>query len=126
MVYMAVEEATSGNWDELVSSSKLPVVVMFYSLTCPHCTVMKPHFDKYAAEYSGKVKFLRINVSENIATARDYGVMSTPTFKFFCHGRPIEELVGASYPPLVKKMIGDMLSYGAGCAEKSTRIPGYS
>lgn len=106
-------------------SSKTPVVVMFYSPTCSHCTVMKPHFDKYAVEYSGKVSFLRLNVAENIQTARDYGVMSTPTFKFFCQSRPVQELVGAAYPPLVKKMVDDMLSYGAGCADKSTRIAGY-
>jgi thioredoxin 1 len=122
---MEAEEVTSGNWSDLVLSSKTPVVVMFYSPTCPHCTVMKPHFDKYAQEYSGKVRFLQLNVTENIQTARDYGVMSTPTFKFFCQSRPIQELVGAAYPPLVKKLVEDMLSYGAGCADKSTRIAGY-
>lgn len=123
---MEAEDVTSGSWNDFVLSSKIPVVVMFYSPTCPHCTVMKPHFDKYAAEYSGRVRFFRLNIMENIATAKEYGVMSTPTFKFLCHGRPIQELVGAAYPPLIKKMVEDMLAYGNGCADKSSRIVGYS
>jgi len=43
-------------------------------------------------------------------TAERYGVRSTPTFKFFCEGRPVQEMVGAIYPALLKKMVDEYLS----------------
>lgn len=113
------------SWAEVVESSEGPVAVMFYSPTCPHCIAMEPYFREYAQEFSGRVLFARINVLENISLARRYGVMSTPTFKFFCKGKPVQELVGAAYPPLLKKIVSDLLQYGSECAGRSTPI-GYA
>ncbi|MCK4454829.1 MAG: thioredoxin family protein [Thermoplasmata archaeon] len=49
--------------------------------------------------------FAKLNIMTSTYTAGRYGVMSTPTFKFFCSGRPVQELVGAVYPPLLKKSL---------------------
>ena len=51
-----------------------------------------------------------------------YGVMSTPTFKFFCEGRPVQELVGAVYPHILKKTVEDALQHGSECVKKTTKI----
>ncbi len=54
--------------------------------------------------------------------ASRYGVMATPTFKFFCQGSPVQELVGEIYPPLLKKTIEDVLQDGVRCIKNSTKI----
>jgi hypothetical protein len=48
--------------------------------------------------------------------------MGTPTFKFFCKGKPIQELVGAIYPTLIKKTVEDSLKQGLQCVNNTTWI----
>jgi thioredoxin 1 len=110
------------NWEAKVEKGTSPMVVMFFSPNCPHCQMMMPHFLGYAKEFKGKVAFARINVLENPYTAERYGIFSTPTFKFFCGGRPVQELVGAVYPTILKKITEEALEHGPTCMEKSTRI----
>ncbi len=83
---------------------------------------MMPHFDKYAVEFKGKIMFARVDVAKNPGTVRRYGIMATPTFKFFCGGRPVQEIVGEVYPALLRKAAEDSLTYGTQCASKSTPI----
>ena len=119
---MNLFEVDDRSWEKEIELAELPVLVMFYSPTCPHCREMDPYFTAYAQEYAGKVNFARLNILENQFTAERYGVMATPTFKFFCNGKPVQELVGAIYPSLLKKLIEDSLEYGKECLEKTTPI----
>ena len=96
--------------------------MFFYSPTCPHCVQIAPVFEKYSREFHNDVVFAKLDVSESISVAREYGVMATPTFKFFCKGRPVQELVGAVYPPLIKKVISDVLNYAHECTSRSTPL----
>jgi hypothetical protein len=48
--------------------------------------------------------------------------MATPTFKFFCQGRPVKEMVGTAYPALLKRMIDEALLHGSDCVRSSTAI----
>jgi len=117
-----IVEATDISWEEVVERSVGPALVMFHSPACPHCRMMMPSFEEYAREFEGKVKFVRINVMENSFTPERYGVMATPTFKLFCGGRPVLEMVGAAGPSLLKKMVEDGLSSGTECWRRSTPI----
>jgi thioredoxin 1 len=118
----AIIELNDSNWEKLVEKDGKPIVVMFFSPLCPHCLAMMPFFEKYADEFNGKISFGRIDVTRNSFTVSRYGVMSTPTFKFFCSGRPVQEIVGEIYPTLLKKITEDALEYGSSCASKSTPI----
>jgi thioredoxin-like negative regulator of GroEL len=115
-------DAIDRTWEALVEKEKKPVAVMFYSPTCAFCHQMEPYFRNYAAEYRDTVAFVRLNILESPWTAERYGVRSTPTFKFFCTGKPVQEMVGAVYPALLKKMIDEVLLHGKECAENSTAI----
>jgi thioredoxin-like negative regulator of GroEL len=105
-----------------VEKAQLPVAVMFYSPTCVHCRAMAPYYDQYSLEYRDKVLFARIDVSVNFWTGERYGVKGTPTFKFFCQGRPVSELVGAVYPAILKRTVEEVLVHGKECVTKSTEI----
>ena len=117
-----VIDVDSTSWEKFVEKSNKPVAVMFYSPTCPHCREMEPYFDTFAKEFIDKVVFVKLNIATNLDIASRYGVMGTPTFKFFCHGRPVHEIVGAVYPSLLKKSIEELLKYGDDCIKKSTSI----
>jgi len=96
---------------------------MFSSPTCSNCTQMIPYFEAYSKEYKDKVAFVKLNIMKNMSIAQKYGVMGTPTFKFFCKGHPVQEIVGAIYPALIKKLIDDGFTYGKDCVDKTTWIP---
>ena len=89
---------------------------MFYSPTCVFCHQIEPYFRHYAGEYRDTVVFARLNVMSSQWTAERYGVRSTPTFKFFCKGKPVQEMVGAVYPALLKKVVDEVLIRGKECA----------
>jgi thioredoxin 1 len=95
---------------------------MFYSPTCVFCHQIEPYFRGYAREYRDTVLFVRLNVMASQWTAERYGVRSTPTFKFFCSGKPVQEMLGAVYPALLKKMVDEVLVHGKECAKNSTLI----
>jgi len=94
-------------WEKTVEKGKKAVVVMFTSPTCPYCRQMKPYFEEYASEYKDKILFAEIDITKSQTIASRYGVMGTPTFKFFCNGKPVNELVGAIYPALLKIYLVD-------------------
>jgi thioredoxin-like negative regulator of GroEL len=109
-------------WENTVEKEEKPVAVMFYSPTCAYCHQMEPYFKSYAQEFKDSVIFVRMNIVANQWTAERYGVRSTPTFKFFCNGKPVQEMVGAIYPALLKKMIDEVLIHGKECAKNSTPV----
>jgi len=109
-------------WENTVEKEEKPVAVMFYSPTCAFCHQMEPYFKGYAQEFRDSVIFVRMNIVANQWTAERYGVRSTPTFKFFCNGKPVQEMVGAIYPALLKKMIDEVLIHGKECAKNSTPV----
>jgi thioredoxin 1 len=115
-------EVNDQTWERSVEKTKTLVAVMFYSPACAFCHQMDPYFRSYAMEYRDRVLFARLNIVSSQWTAERYGIRSTPTFKFFCDGKPVQELVGAIYPALLKKMIEDVLLHGKECAKNSTLI----
>jgi thioredoxin 1 len=117
-----VLELSDSTWEQNVEKSEQPVIVMFHTPTCPHCRTMEPYFRSYAEEFKGKVRFVRLDVAANQWTGERFGVRGTPTFKFFCNGKAVMELVGAIYPALLKKKIEEVLIYGEECAEHTTEV----
>jgi thiol-disulfide isomerase/thioredoxin len=115
-------EITDATWERIVEKAEKPVIVMFYSLTCPHCQEMEPYFIQYAEEFHKKLIFTKLNIITSPGIVAKYGIMGTPTFKFLCKGNPVNELVGTIYPHILKKSIENVLEYGPNCIKNSTRI----
>ena len=124
-----VIELDDSNWEKTVEKGEKPVVVMFYSDSCPFCKQMEPSFFEYAEEFKQKVFFARVNVVNSPTIPSRYGVMGVPTFKFFCKGKPVHELTGAIYPSLIKKAVEENLEHGERCVKNTTwhatEITGY-
>lgn len=117
-----VKEIGIKEWENLVEKGKRPIAVMFYSPTCAYCHAIEPNFNEYAGEFKDKMLFVKVNVMNNSFIAERYGIMATPSFKFFCQGLPVQELVGGVYPPLLKKTIEEVLKNGEKCVKNSSII----
>ena len=117
-----LEVITDRTFEAEVEKSPKPVVVMFSSETCPHCKTILPFIQGFAQDLGDRVRFARIDIATNPWTVERFGIRSTPTFKFFCHGRAVQELVGAVYPAVLRRLIEEFEKSGSECVRKSTEI----
>ena len=117
-----VVEIDDTTWEHLVEESSKPVIVMFYSPVCSFCEGMRPYFENFAQEFKNSAVFARMNIAKNPWTGERYGVQGTPTFKSFCHGRPVWEQVGEIDPFILKTAVENMINYGEDCIRKSTPV----
>jgi len=90
----AVQEVTDATFEQEVLQSPLLVLVDFWSPSCPACVAVAPILDKLAAEMSDYVKFVKLNVFEQQATAVKYGIQSIPSLFMFKGGKVLASLVG--------------------------------
>ncbi len=117
-----VVEVLDTDWEGKVEKNSRPVLVMFYSPTCRHCIQIQPFFEELAKNFSETVLFVRLNVIRFSWLAERYGIMATPTFQYFCGGKPVQSRVGAVYPAMLKKMIEEMNEHGEECRLRSSEI----
>ena len=120
-----IVEVNALNWREEILESEKLVLVEFWSPQCPHCRMIEPVYNELAREYADKLKSARLNIAEsqsNQELAMKYGVMGTPTFKFFCGRRPVQDVVGALPKDHLKQAIEFAIKKHRECAEKSTPL----
>lgn len=78
---------------EVINSDKV-TVVDFWATWCGPCRKLSPVLDEIAQEYDGKVKFVKINVEQNLETAKQYSVSGIPCLLVFKDGKPVERMAG--------------------------------
>jgi thioredoxin 2 len=77
-----------------VERSPVPVLVDFWAPWCPPCRMIAPVIDELASEMGGRVRFAKVNIDENQATAGRFRVASIPTLVVFKDGREVDRIVG--------------------------------
>ena len=72
------------------------VVVDFFAIWCGPCKMLSPIFENLSREMNEKVKFVKLDVDENIQVARRYNINSIPTMMIFKNGKAVDKIVGFS------------------------------
>jgi thioredoxin 1 len=88
-----VSELSAKKFDEFTKSGL--VFVDFFAEWCMPCVMMAPIVEEVSNKFKKKIKFGKINVSENEAISRKFDVSSIPNFVLFKDGKPVEQFVGA-------------------------------
>lgn len=117
-----IKELNSKDFAEVIKESKKLVIVEFYSKSCGQCQAIAPTYQELSEELLDFAKFTQVDVVTNTQLSQEMGVMGTPTFKFFCAGRAIGEIVGAVNATLLRNTIKDMVRHKNECISKSTPI----
>lgn len=90
-----MEHANDSDFEEKVLKSDIPVVVDFFADWCMPCKMFAPTFEAVSQEYTGKMKFVKVNTEDAQETAGNLGIMSIPTLAIFKKGEEVERVSGA-------------------------------
>ena len=104
-----LKNLTDADFGSEVLSSPIPVLVDFWAAWCGPCRMIAPAVEKIAAEYSGKVKVMKVNVDDCHETAMKYAVHAIPTLIIYKDGQPAERIVGAVPESAIKAKLDNLL-----------------
>ncbi len=86
---------TDATFDQEVLQAEIPVLVDFWSPTCPHCRQLNPQYEAAAELQEGTVKFAKLAVPDGRQAFVQHAVMVVPTLVLFRDGEEIARSQGA-------------------------------
>ncbi len=121
----SIIDLNSTDWEDQVAKSKQLTLVDFWHDSCVWCKRLEPELTAVAGEFSGKLRFARLNIFSsdgNNEVARKYGIMGTPTLLLFCNGRPVDSLVGYRPRDMLRRELREKLDKAQDCFKQSTPL----
>ncbi|MFZ4055740.1 MAG: thioredoxin TrxC [Polynucleobacter sp.] len=98
-------EADQASFQEILKTSKLPVIVDFWAPWCGPCKMFAPTFQASAAKHGEQILHLKLDTEANPAIGQQYNIRSIPTLAIFKNRSEIERISGALPPAQLEQLI---------------------
>jgi thioredoxin 1 len=100
-----VIDLNTGNFEEQVLKSKIPVLVDFWAPWCGPCKMIAPILEDVAGELGDTARICKINVDEQGELSSKFKILSIPTLILFKNGEVFDKLVGARSKDELKEFV---------------------
>jgi thioredoxin 2 len=90
-----VEVATAADFDNLVATASIPIVVDFWAPWCGPCRAVAPEIEKVAARQAGRLLVVKVNTDTVEGLGQRLRIMSIPTMAVYRGGEEIARTTGA-------------------------------
>ncbi|NJK73895.1 MAG: thioredoxin [Oscillatoriales cyanobacterium RU_3_3] len=90
---MAVQKQFS-SFEELLSSSDVPVLVDFYATWCGPCQMMAPILDQVGGQLKDKLMVVKIDSDKYEDLASQHHIYALPTLVLFKNGAEVDRIEG--------------------------------
>lgn len=107
-----IMHVTDENFDAEVLQSEMPVLVDFWSETCPPCKLLAPILEEVATELQGKLKIRKLNTTENPVKTRAYRITAIPALLVFRDGELVGQTAGYMPKEKLREFIDSTLEEG--------------
>jgi thioredoxin len=87
-------ETSDGTFAHDILAAAEPVLVFFYSPSCPYCRMLSPVIDQLAVKFEGAALIARLDTTVNPAVSAQYGIQGVPTLLLFREGKLLKRMVG--------------------------------
>ena len=81
-------------FDEIIQSSRVPVLVDFWADWCGPCRVAAPEVTQTAKDLAGHAVVLKVDTDRNQQLAARYNVRGIPNFAVFSSGKLVKQQAG--------------------------------
>lgn len=85
---------TDANFENLVASSHLPVLLDLWAAWCGPCRMVAPTIEILASELAGRALVGKLDVDANPRTSARFRVQGIPTLLILKDGKEVDRLVG--------------------------------
>lgn len=86
------------SFEELLSGSKLPILVDFYTEWCGPCRMMGPILEQVQSALKSKLQVVKIDSEKYAQLSGRYHIQALPTLILFKNGQPIDRIEGVLAP----------------------------
>lgn len=106
---MVLIDITKNNFKSEIEDSELPVLIDFFSPMCGPCMALLPILEDLSNEFQGKIKFVKINITNSRDLAQELEVRAVPTLIFVNNAEEIDRAVGYINKDQLRKNINKLL-----------------
>jgi thioredoxin 2 len=102
-----IEIRGAADFDRLIASVPIPVVVDYWAPWCGPCRMVAPELEKVAARNAGRWLVVKVNTDVCTELGERFGIRSIPTLAVFAGGREVARTAGARPAADVERFIAD-------------------